>query len=672
MVKHTQTFKCPCCHPILKEFSTKNGMLVHVKNSHPERYEEVRESFWETPENRYPCKFCKRFLYCNARRHERTCGENPNRAQTPAYKPLLEEFLEKVGRWACGIGRAGQTISEKTWGTYKSFIRRIICASEAQNPGHLINFDSLEFSQLVNIDDFVSTQTNLSPSLEAQLINAYMKLVRFIMAELDLKINVLGNNVLRLNEIMRYLTDCLSKATVRLKETKKKIPLDKEQRNWEKRTVGGARGSYTELDFENCDRIFSNYLNSARREQVLLWFEENGFTVNPALGINSERDIRHFMAGDFFFHGIGARIGAVTNLTYEALRRNVDHGEWFELRVFSFKTARTFGHTPFIYPRREFNLLRAFAEAFPLARTGGQRNREGILFADSDGRPMTNHYAIMRQILLCTPDVELPSNHRLVPQDYRHYIATVTFRHGDQRLIRAAARSATHSEQMHQNYQHPEVAANDYLQILELVNERRTKRRKRIILPSSSSSSSSSSSEEQQQQQPPNPQQQPQEQPPNPQQQHQQQPPDPHQQLAAQLVGHMRRTGHLREPAGNAAAVSAVVESAAGSSSEEPMPPPDFEDDFEPPQLEVRSKPFSIGNPNPNVCTVTVPGGLFLGDYYDCVACGLDEVCLLCIETCHAECPIKSRQDFGLFRCQCGGQGVPSCNNLLAYINQNI
>ena len=143
---------------------------------------------------------------------------------------------------------------------------------------------------------------------------------------------------------------------------------------------------------------------------------------------------------------------------------------------------------------------------------------------------MTNHYAIMRQILLCTPDVELPSNHRLVPQDYRHYISTVTFRHGDQRLIRAAARSATHSEQMHQNYQHPEVAAKDYLQILELVNERRKKRRKRIILPSSSSSSSE---EQQQQQQPPNPQQQPQEQPPNPQQQHQQQPPDPHQQLAA-------------------------------------------------------------------------------------------------------------------------------------------
>ena len=644
-------FKCPCCHPILKEFSTKNGMLVHVKNSHPERYEEMREIFWETPENRFPCKFCKKLFSGSARRHERTCKENPNRAQTPAYKQLLEEFLEKVGRWACGIGLAGQTISEKTWGTYKSFIRRIICASEAQNPGHLINFDSLEFSQLVNIDDYVSTQTNLSPPLEAQLINAYIKLVRYIMAELDLKINVLGNNVLRLKEIMRYLTDCLSKATDRLKTTKKKIPLDKEQRNFEKQTVGGARGSsYKELDFETCDRIFANYLNSARREEILLWFEENGFTVNPALGINSERDIRHFMAGDFFFHGIGARIGAVTNLTYEALRRYVDHGEWLELRVFNFKTARTYGHTPFIIPRREFRLLRAFAEAFPLARTGGPNNREGLLFADSDGRQMTNHYAMMRQILLCTPEVELPSNHRLVPQDYRHYISTVTFRHGDQRLIRAAARSATHSEQMHQNYQHPEVAANDYLQILELVNERREKRRKRIILPLVSSSSSSSSSSEEQQQQ--------QQQPPNPQQQPQEQPPNPQQQLAAQLVAHMRRTGHLREPAGNAAAVSAVVESAAGSSSssEEPMPP----------------APFTIGNPNPNACTVTVPGGQFLGDYYDCVDCDLEEVCPVCIEGCHAECAVKSHQDFGFYRCQCGEQGVPSCNSLLPHINRSI
>ena len=667
MPKHTQMFKCPCCHPILKEFSTKNGMLIHVKTIHPDRYNEVRELFGETPENRYPCSFCGKMLHGNARRHERKCVKNPNCVQTPTYTQLLEDFLEKVGRWSCGIGRDGKTISEKTWGTYKSFIRRIICASEAQNPGHLINFDSLEFSQLVNIDDYVSTQTNLSPSLEAQLINAYMKLVRFIMAELDLKINVLGNNVLRLKEIMRYLTDCLSKATVRLKTTKKKIPLDKEQRNFEQRTVGGARGSsYTKLDFKDCDRIFSNYLNSARREQILLWFEENGFTVNPALGINSERDIRHFMAGDFFFHGIGARIGAVTNLTYEALRRYVDHGEWFELRVFNFKTARTFGHTPFIIPRREFRLLRAFAEAFPLARTGGPNNREGLLFADSDGRQMTNHYAMMRQILLCTPDVELPSNHRLVPQDYRHYISTVTFRHGDQRLIRAAARSATHSEQMHQNYQHPEVAAKDYLQILELVNERRKKRRKRIILPSSSSSSSE---EQQQQQQPPNPQQQPQEQPPNPQQQHQQQPPDPHQQLAAQLVGHMRRTGHLREPAGNAAAGSGA--SSSSSSSEEPMPPPDFEDDFEPPQLEVRSKPFTIGNPNRNACTVTV-SGQFLGDYYDCVACNLEEVCLLCIERCHAECPIKSHQGFGFYRCQCGGQGVPICKNLLPFLNKSI
>ena len=263
---------------------------------------------------------------------------------------------------------------------------------------------------------------------------------------------------------------------------------------------------------------------------------------------------------------------------------------------------------------------------------------------------MTNHYAMMRQILLCTPEVELPSNHRLVPQDYRHYISTVTFRHGDQRLIRAAARSATHSEQMHQNYQHPEVAANDYLQILELVNERREKRRKRIILPLVSSSSSSSSSSEEQQQQ--------QQQPPNPQQQPQEQPPNPQQQLAAQLVAHMRRTGHLREPAGNAAAVSAVVESAAGSSSssEEPMPP----------------APFTIGNPNPNACTVTVPGGQFLGDYYDCVDCDLEEVCPVCIEGCHAECAVKSHQDFGFYRCQCGEQGVPSCNSLLPHINRSI
>ena len=120
------------------------------------------------------------------------------------------------------------------------------------------------------------------------------------------------------------------------------------------------------------------------------------------------------------------------------------------------------------------------------------------------------------------------------------------------------------------------------------------------------------------------------------------------------MVAHMRRTGHLREPAGNAAAVSAVVESAAGSSSsEEPMPPPDFEDDFEPPQLEVRSKPFTIGNPNRNACTVTV-SGQFLGDYYDCVDCDLEEVCPVCIEGCHAECAVKSHQDFGFYRCQCG------------------
>jgi hypothetical protein len=182
-----------------------------------------------------------------------------------------------------------------------------------------------------------------------------------------------------------------------------------------------------------------------------------------------------------------------------------------------------------------------------------------------------------------------------------------------------------------------EVAAADYQEILELVNKPKVVKRKRILVPSSSSSSSE---EQQQQQQLPNFQQQPQEQPPYPQQQQQQ--PDIHQQLTAQLVGHMRRTGHLREQDGNAAAVSAVVESAAGSSSsEEPMPPPDFEDDFEPPQLEVRSKPFTIGNPNSQSCTVTVPGGKFMGDYYDCVDCELDEVCPLCIESCHAECAIK-------------------------------
>ena len=97
----------------------------------------------------------------------------------------------------------------------------------------------------------------------------------------------------------------------------------------------------------------------------------------------------------------------------------------------------------------------------------------------------------------------------------------------------------------------------------------------------------------------------------------------------------------------------------------------DFEDDFEPPQLEVRSKPFTIGNPNRNACTVTV-SGQFLGDYYDCVACNLEEVCLLCIERCHAECPIKSHQGFGFYRCQCGGQGVPICKNLLPFLNKSI
>ena len=81
--------------------------------------------------------------------------------------------------------------------------------------------------------------------------------------------------------------------------------------------------------------------------------------------------------------------------------------------------------------------------------------------------------------------------------------------------------------------------------------------------------------------------------------------------------------------------------------------------------------PFTIGNPNPNACTVTVPGQ-FLGDYYDCVACNLEEVCLLCIERCHAECPIKSHQGFGFYRCQCGGQGVPICKNLLPLLNKSI
>ena len=676
MPKHTQMFKCPCCHPILKEFSTKNGMLIHVKTIHPDRYNEVRELFGETPEKRYPCSFCGNMLYGNARRHERNCDKNPNCAQTPTYTQLLEDFLEKVGRWACTIGWESKTINESTWKAYKGFIRRIVCHTEARNPGHLINFDSLEFRQLVNIDQYITSQTSLTIPQEQQLINAYLKLVNFIRSELDSRIDILGNKVPHLMEMKKYLNNCFAKASFRLKEVKKKIPLDKENRNWEKRTMGGAKGCYTELDFENCDQIFGRYLNSRRRERVLQWFEDFGFIPNTELGISNDRDMRLFMAADLFFHGIGARPGAVTNLTYEELRRNVDHGNFVELRCHTFKTAGTFGNSPFIYPRREFNLLCAFAKAFPLHRTGGPRNTGGRVFADIEGRRITDHRQLMRQIQMCVPDVQLPSSHTLCPQDYRHYIATVTLRHGDQRLIRAAARSATHSVQMHQEYQHSEVAAADYREILELVNKPR-KKRKRILVPSSSSSSSSSEEQQpQQQQQPSNPQQQPQEQPPNPQQQHQQQPPDPHQQLAAQLVGHMRRTGHLREPAGNAAAVSAVVESAAGSSSsssssEEPMPPPDFEDDFEPPQLEVRSKPFTIGNPNPNACTVTVPGQ-FLGDYYDCVACNLEEVCLLCIERCHAECPIKSHQGFGFYRCQCGGQGVPICKNLLPLLNKSI
>ena len=673
--KSTDKFHCPCCQPILKEFSTKYGMLVHVKTIHPDRYQEVQELFGERQENRFPCSFCGQMLVGNARRHERSCKENPDRAQNPNYTLLLEDFLERVGRWACNVGRDSKKINEKTWITYKGFIRRIICESEQRNPGHLINFDSLEFSQLLSIDRYLERQPNLSVPQEAQSINAYIKLVSFIRAELDLKFDILGHNVPHLVEKKQYLTNCYSKASSRLKEAQKKIPMDKEQRNWEKRTTGVARGTYTELDFQNCEKIFSRYLSSPRRLQVLQHFEDSGFIVNPEIGIHTEQDFRLFLAADLFFHGVGARPGAVVNLTYDELRQKHDHGDLFELRSFTFKTSRTFGHTPFIYPRREFEILCAYAKAFPITRTGGPRNTGGFVFADGEGRRISNYYHLMRQIQMCVPEVELPSSHNLCAQDYRHYIATLTLRHDNERLIRAAARAATHSVQMHQRYQHSEVAAADYHEIIQLVNKPEIKKkRKRIIV---SSSSSSSSSEEQQQQQPPNPQQQPQEQPPNPQQQHQQQPPDPHQQLAAQLVAHMRRTGHLREPAGNAAAVSAVVESAAGSSSsssssEEPMPPPDFEDDFEPPQLEVRSKPFKIGNPNPNVCTVTVPGGLFLGDYYDCVACDLEEVCKLCIEKCHAECPIKSHQGFKLYRCQCGGQGVPSCNNLLAYINQSL
>ena len=658
--KQNDKFHCPCCQPIVKEFSTKAGMLVHVKTIHPNRYQEVQELFGERPENHFPCSFCGNMLYGNAKRHERNCDQNPNCEQRPTYKRLLEEFLEKIGRWATTIGWESKTINESTWKAYKGFIRRIVSHSEARNPGHLINFDSVEFSQLVNIDRYVTSQENLTIPQEQQLINAYLKLVNFIRSELDSKIDILGNKVPHLIEIKRYINNCFEKASFRLKEVKKKIPLDKENRNWEKKTMGGAKGCYTELDFETCDKIFSRYLSSRRRKQVLQWFEDFGFTPNTELGISNDRDMRLFIAADLFFHGVGARIGAVINLTYEELRRNLDHGDFVELRCHTFKTAGTFGNSPITYPKREFKILVSYAEAFPLRRTGGQRNTEGLVFADIEGRPISNHRQLMRQIQMCVPDVQLGS-HTLCPQDYRHYVATLTLRHADERLIRAAARSATHSVQMHQRYQHSEVAAADYQEILDLVNKPEKKKRKRIIVPSSSSSSSS---EEQQQQQPPNPQQQPQEQPPNPQQQ-----------LAAQLVAHMRRTGHLQEPAGNAAAVSAVVESAAGSSSssssEEPMPPPDFEDDFEPPQLEVRSKPFTIGNPNPNACTVTVPGQ-FLGDYYDCVACNLEEVCLLCIERCHAECPIKSHQGFGFYRCQCGGQGVPICKNLLPLLNKSI
>ena len=576
-----QKFHCPCCQPILKEFSTKNGMLVHVKNIHPDRYDEVHSLFRETPENRYPCKHCGKLLSGSARRHEKDCNENPNHAPTPTYKQLLEVFLDRIGKWACTIGRESKTISESSWLTYKGFIRRIICHSEARNPGHIINFDSLEFSQLVNIDRYITSQPRLSVPQEAQLCNAYIKLVNFIRAEVDSKIDLLGSNVPHLNEIKRYITNCFERGHARLREVNKKKPLDKEQRDFLKRTTGGARGCYTELDFENCEKIFSRYLRSTRRLQVLQHFEEFGFIPNPELGIHSDREMRLFMAADLFFHGIGARPGAVTNLTYEELRRNLDHGDCVELRSFTFKTSRTYGHTPFIYPRREFNILCAFAEAFPLPRTGGPSNTRGLVFADSDGRQISNHYLLMRQILLCVPDVVLPTSHRLCPQDYRHYIATLTLRHGDQRLIRAAARSATHSIQMHQRYQHPEIAAADYLEIQKLVK----KKRKGITVPSSSSSSSSSSSE------------------------------------------------HLLEP----------------------RPP----------------SPFTLGAP-PNVCTITVETGKFLGDYFDCVACDLDAVCLLCIERCHGECPIRSHVGFGLYRCQCGQQGVPSCNNLLAYINQNI
>ena len=567
MPKQNEKFHCPCCEPIVKEFSTKNGLLVHVKTIHPHRYEEVRELFGERQENRFPCSFCGQMLIGNARRHQRSCKKNPNRVQTPTYTQLLENFLEKIGKWATTIGHdGGKTISIKTWKTYKEFIRRIICHSEQGNPGHLINFDSLQFSQLVNIDRYVASQPSLSVPSEAQMINAYIKLVHFIRSELDLKINLLGNTC-HLKEIMGYIENCFAKASSRLKQVKKKIPLDKEQRNWEKKTTGAARGSYTELDFENCNKIFSNYLTSTRRLQVLKHFEDFGFIVNPEIGIHTERDIRLFLAADLFFHGVGARPGAVTNLTHEELRRNLDHGDSVEVRTHNFKTARTFGNSPFMYPKREFKILVAYAKAFP----GGPRNTGGFVFADSEGRPINNYYLLMRQIQLCVPDVELPTSHTLCPQDYRHYIATLTFRHGDQRLIRAAARSATHSDQMHQRYQHPEVSAADYQEVLDLVNRPNLKKtRKRIMVLSSSSS----------------------------------------------------------------------------SSSEDLLNPP---------------SPFTLGAP-PNVCTSTgAPDGLFLGEYYDCVDCDLEEICPLCIERCHDECAVKSSQGFGLYRCQCGK--LPSCNN---------
>ena len=37
------------------------------------------------------------------------------------------------------------------------------------------------------------------------------------------------------------------------------------------------------------------------------------------------------------------------------------HGDCVELRAHTFKTARTFGNSPFIYPKREFKILCAYA-----------------------------------------------------------------------------------------------------------------------------------------------------------------------------------------------------------------------------------------------------------------------------------------------------------------------